>query len=100
MGEFSVAVLAQPANVRRPAANQSLACNAEAVLSQSAYLPLRRLWCDDLDGILVLQVEVPTPFLRRLAESIVGRLEGVNRIDNQVRLVLPGSQRLRRGRPR
>jgi len=42
-----------------------------------------------LDGVLVLRGCLPTYYLKQIAQEVMGDLEGVNRIDNQIQVVNP-----------
>jgi len=73
---------------------------AEAVerrLSRSPYMELRYISCDVREGVLTLLGRVPSYYLKQLAQSIVGSLPGVQRIDNQLEVVvfrvIPGAGR-------
>ena len=77
--------------------DQSVLSDARRRIHKSAYLPLRTLSCDYLQGVLVIRGEVPTYYLRQLAQTVVSTIEGVREIKNLVHVVLPGS-RLRRPR--
>jgi osmotically-inducible protein OsmY len=57
---------------------------AERRLRESPYFFLRRIRCRFDAGVLTLEGTVPMRQLRQFAESIVARVEGVRRIDNQV----------------
>ena len=56
----------------------------EAALRQSPYLPVRLLRCGHSHGILTIRGQVPTYYLKQIAQSILARLEGVEEIKNQV----------------
>ena len=61
-------------------------------MQRSAYLSLRHLSCDFQHGMLTIRGEVPTYYLKQLAQTVVGTLEGVREIKNLVHVVLPGSR--------
>jgi osmotically-inducible protein OsmY len=61
---------------------------AEQRLEASGYLALRRIQCDCLGGVLCLRGCVPSHYLKQVAQEIAVGVEGVRRVDNQLR-VLP-----------
>jgi hypothetical protein len=62
---------------------------AERCLRSNPYLALKSVSCDYLDGVLFLRGRLPTYYLKQLAQEVVGGLEGVERIDNQIQVVTP-----------
>jgi osmotically-inducible protein OsmY len=62
----------------------SLAEEADRVLSESAYPDLRRLQCDCHDGIISIRGRLPSYFLKQMAQTIVSRISGVRRVSNQI----------------
>ena len=60
-----------------------------ARLRQAPYLELRHVNCTFHDGILILQGQVSSYYLRQMAQTVVQGLEGVEAIDNQLE-VIPG----------
>ena len=62
---------------------------AERCLRSNPYLALKNVSCDLLDGVLVLRGCLPTYYLKQIAQEAVASLEGVERIDNQIRVVTP-----------
>ena len=58
--------------------------HGEAVLRSSSYLALRRLSCDYHEGVLTIRGRVPTFYLKQVAQSLLGKLEGVEEINNLV----------------
>ena len=69
---------------------------AERCLRSNPYLTLKSVSCDYLHGVLVLRGCLPTYYLKQLAQEVVGGLEGVERIDNQIDVPTP-SFRSRQG---
>ena len=57
---------------------------AEQRLKNSAYLPLRNLRCSFHEGILVLHGELPSFFLKQMAQSLVAQMAGVGEVLNRV----------------
>jgi osmotically-inducible protein OsmY len=57
-------------------------------LQGSSYLSLRRLSCEYMHGLLTIRGEVPSYYLKQLAQSLVSTLAGVAEVNNQVRVAL------------
>lgn len=66
---------------------------AERCLRSNPYPALRNISCAYLNGVLVLRGCVETYYLKQVAQAAVARLEGVERIDNQIQVVTPASRR-------
>jgi hypothetical protein len=62
---------------------------AESKLRSKPYQALKSLCCDYQDGVLVLRGCLPSYYLKQVAQEVVARLDGVARIDNQIRVVTP-----------
>jgi hypothetical protein len=62
---------------------------AEGCLRRKPYLALRNVSCDCRGGVLVLRGRLPSYYLKQVAQEAVVRLEGVERIDNQIQVVTP-----------
>jgi len=57
---------------------------AEARLMNSPYLELHRVSCECHEGILTLHGCVSRYYLKQIAQHLVGRLNGLVKIDNQL----------------
>lgn len=57
---------------------------AERMLRQCGYRPLSEVRCSFQDGVLSLHGSVPTYYMKQVAQTVVGKLEEVRRIDNQL----------------
>jgi osmotically-inducible protein OsmY len=55
-------------------------------LSQSGYGELRRLRCECQRGTVLLQGTVRSYFMKQMAQATAGRINGVQRIDNRLRV--------------
>ena len=66
----------------RPAAG--IAATAQRQLRESAYLDLRYVRCEFRDGVVTLSGQVPTFYLKQVAQTIVGKLEHVEKVVNQL----------------
>lgn len=64
---------------------------ASARLLRSSYGELRRVTGDFHEGILTLRGRVSSFYLKQIAQSLVQRLEGVERIVNRVEVTRPAS---------
>lgn len=71
------------------AVSASIAQVAERQLHQSPYFFLKSLRCRFDSGLLTLSGRVPYRQLKQFAESIVSRVEGVERVANCVEVVDP-----------
>ncbi len=66
---------------------------AERCLRTHSYPSLKRITCEYRNGVLTLRGCVETYYLKQVAQVGVARLEGVDRIDNQIEVVTPTSRR-------
>jgi hypothetical protein len=67
---------------------QEIATRVKAELGNSTYHPIRRVLCELRNGILVLRGQVPSYFLKQIAQTLVHRrANGSIRIDNQLEVV-------------
>jgi osmotically-inducible protein OsmY len=62
---------------------------AEWKLHSKPYLALKNVSCDWLDDVLVLRGCLPSYYLKQVAQEVVARLDGVERIDNQIQVMRP-----------
>ena len=62
----------------------SLPAMAQSRWRQARYLELRRISCQFQDGVLTLRGRVPTYHLKQLAQTLVGSLEGVRSVCNEL----------------
>jgi osmotically-inducible protein OsmY len=67
---------------KRPIA--SIAAAAERRLKESAYLDLRYVTCEFRDGVVTLSGRVPTFYLKQVAQTIVGKLDHVEQVVNNL----------------
>ena len=66
-----------------------VAAVAERRLHEGPYYYFRNLRCQFEGGVLTLRGRVPFRQLKQLAESIVGRVEGVREIENRIEVCDP-----------
>ncbi len=57
-------------------------------LKESPYEPVRQTWCEFDEGVLTLRGNVRSFFHKQVAQQSVVGLSGVERIDNQIQVVL------------
>ncbi|HEY5310868.1 MAG TPA: BON domain-containing protein [Pirellulales bacterium] len=62
---------------------------ALARLRGSSYAPLRRVRCEFVEGDLVLRGRLATFFHKQLAQELVAKVNGVERVVNQIEVVNP-----------
>jgi len=62
---------------------------AERRLRQSPYIELRRISCCVREGVLTLFGSVPSYYLKQMAQNVVGRLPGVQGVENCLEVVSP-----------
>jgi osmotically-inducible protein OsmY len=71
--------------------------SAEAALRASGYAALALDHCDERDGEVVLKGNVPSYYLKQLAQSFVQRVVGAARVEN--RIAVRGFREARRASP-
>ncbi len=76
-------------SIDNPATKLSVAELAERRLRESPYYFLKQISCHFDAGVLTLRGTVPLWQLRQFAESIVARVEGVRKIENEVEVFDP-----------
>ena len=57
---------------------------AETCLRHSAYLALKDLSCEFRGGVLTLRGRLPSYYLKQVALTVVAKVEGVERINDEV----------------
>jgi osmotically-inducible protein OsmY len=63
---------------------------AENRLRSNPYLALKNITCSQAgDGALVLRGCLPSYYLKQVAQTVVGQVEGVRRVDNQIQVLAP-----------
>ncbi len=67
-----------------PAEQSAIVQLAEKRLHNHRYLALRNVSCHLKDGHLILQGELPTYYLKQVAQVVVSRLQGVSHIVNNI----------------
>jgi osmotically-inducible protein OsmY len=63
-----------------------LATEAERILTTSGYGDLRNLRCECQDGVISIRGRLPSFFLKQMAQTLVARLSGVRRVNNQIKV--------------
>jgi hypothetical protein len=67
------------------------ACQAELLLARSGYPVLDRVRCDFDDGVLLLCGQVPSYYLKQVAQEAVAGLSGVRLVRNELDVVAGGT---------
>lgn len=62
----------------------SLAARVDAAITSSPYLARRKLRFETVGGHVILEGVVSTYFQKQMAQEVVRRVQGVERIDNQL----------------
>lgn len=60
---------------------------AETRLRESGYRPLGNLICTNESGVVTIRGCVPSFYLKQLAQTLVGGVDAVRRIENHVEVV-------------
>lgn len=58
-------------------------------LRNSPYLPVRSVSCEYHQGILFLRGQLPSYFLKQIAQETVAKLDGVVRVSNEIEVHPP-----------
>jgi osmotically-inducible protein OsmY len=66
--------------------NQILALAKERILHQS-HLSVQRIWCEYSGERLYLRGQVPSYYLKQLAQTAVSGMEGVNQVVNEIEVL-------------
>jgi len=72
-----------PIDVSNP---DPIVLRVENALQTSGYLDLMGLRCECEQGVITLVGHVGSYFLKQMAQTVVGRVQGVTRINNQLRV--------------
>lgn len=94
---MSESLIALPRRVAGENTGEVQAESAALRLRQAPYLELRQVVCSFQHGVLQLQGNVSSYYLRQVAQALVQGLDGVEAIDNQLEVVpgrLPKNRRL------
>jgi osmotically-inducible protein OsmY len=60
---------------------------AERCLGSNPYLALKNITCEVTQGTLTLRGCLPSYYLKQIAQAAVARIDGVERIDNQIEVI-------------
>ena len=69
---------------------QAVARTAESRLRSNPYLALKTVSCQYSDGMLTLRGCLPSFYLKQMAQCVVGDVEGVRQVNNQIEVVSRG----------
>lgn len=67
-----------------PSCDESICCQAEHALQASGYRDLCGLRCESGGGVITLDGQVGSFFLKQMAQTVVSRVYGVTRVINRV----------------
>jgi len=71
----------------RPALPSGIAEGAENCLRSNPYLALKNVSCLYHEGVLTLRGCLPTYYLKQMAQAAVARVDGVQRIVNEIEVI-------------
>ena len=60
---------------------------ARQKLRQHPNRALKKISCEFKDGVLILRGRLPSFYLKQVTQEIVVRLDGIERIDNQIEVI-------------
>ncbi len=69
---------------RVPVEGHVLVRDVESRLSRSGYLALRDLDCEVVGGMVLLRGRVPSYYLKQLAQTVVGEVQGIGGVFNMI----------------
>jgi osmotically-inducible protein OsmY len=70
--------------------DDNIAERAESRLRGNSYLALKNVSCEYRNGVLTLRGCLPTYYLKQIAQAVVGRLDGVQHIVNDIEVMSAG----------
>lgn len=76
-----------PAQAAKPANITRIESEAERRLHGSSSFFLRKVTCEFHDGILVLRGQLPSYHHKQMAQELVFRIDGVDKIENRIDVV-------------
>jgi osmotically-inducible protein OsmY len=56
----------------------------------SPYFALREIRCECRDGVVTLLGQLPTHYLKQIAQEVVADVQGVTKVVNQIEVSIPG----------
>jgi osmotically-inducible protein OsmY len=84
MGFDDTVLPIEKANSPRLAPTPGIAEGAEIRLRSNPYLALKNVSCEYREGVLTLRGSLPSYYLKQMAQTAVARLDGVQRIVNEI----------------
>jgi len=79
---------AEVANLSMTDRQSGLSEFAEIRLRSNSYLALRNIRCEAQGRVLVLSGCLPSYYLKQIAQAAVAQIEGVERIDNRIEVLV------------
>jgi hypothetical protein len=77
-------------NAPRPLRTPAVVEGAEIRLRSNPYLALKNVSCEFHEGVLTLRGCLPSYYLKQMAQTAVSRLDGVERIVNEIEVIGSG----------
>jgi hypothetical protein len=71
----------------RPISQLGIIEGAETRLRSNPYLALKNVSCEFCEGVLTLRGCLPSYYLKQMAQTAVARLDGVDRIVNEIEVI-------------
>jgi osmotically-inducible protein OsmY len=85
-----------PCHIAERSGSSLIAESAESRLRGNSYLALKNVSCDYRDGVLTLRGCLPTYYLKQMAQAAVARIDGVERVINEIEVMAPSRRELLR----
>ena len=63
---------------------------ADAALEETGYAMLRHVNCDFQDGVMILRGNVPSYYLKQVAQTAIQQVDGIRQIDNRLEVRMGG----------
>jgi len=58
-------------------------------LAATGYAALRNIRCEARDDVLILSGVVPSYYMKQVAQTVSGKVDGINQIDNRLEVRSP-----------
>jgi hypothetical protein len=84
-----MARLDHPDLERVASSTAGIGASAEGRLRSSPYLALRDVGCAERDGVVTLRGHLPSYYLKQIAQEVVGEVDGVRAVNNQIEVLAP-----------
>lgn len=76
---------------QRQKSKPSQKCHSQAhsQLAATGYAALQNVHCEAQEDLLILSGTVPSYYLKQVAQTVAGNMEGINRIENRLEVRSP-----------